>query len=119
MLVTIMENLVSNALKFSGDNSSVTVSVSVPEVQDETQRLLLEVTDEGPGLSKEDLTSMYRPFQTLSARPTGNAGSTGLGLYLVRRTVEALDGRVWAENHPNGAVFHVELPLADDNRVAG
>lgn len=118
LLVTVLENLVSNAIKFGGAGSTVTVTVSVPPSEQSGERLLLEVIDTGPGLEKEDLATMFRPFQTLSARPIGKAGSSGLGLFLVRRTVENLGGRVWAENRSNGAVFHVELPLASDTHGA-
>jgi len=111
MLVTIMENLVSNAIKFSPAGSTIEVSVRVLQAVDEAEHVRLEVYDHGPGLNREDLGRLFRPFQTLSARPTGSEGSTGLGLYLVRRTVEILNGRVWGENRPDGAAFFVELPL--------
>jgi signal transduction histidine kinase len=72
-----------------------------------------EVRDEGPGLSKEDLQKMFGKFAKLSPRPTAGEPSTGLGLSIVKKMVEAAGGNVWCESEPGkGSTFVVELRSA-------
>lgn len=106
--VEILENLVSNAIKYSPAGKSVTVKV---DHQGNRARTL--VIDEGPGLSDDDMAKLFNRFQKLSAKPTGEESSTGLGLSIVKRLVEVQNGRVYAENNETGgARFVVEFPLA-------
>jgi signal transduction histidine kinase len=74
----------------------------------------VEVQDEGPGISAEDMQKMFGKFARLSAQPTGGEHSTGLGLSIVKKLVEAMQGKVWCESAPEtgrkGATFVVELP---------
>jgi len=70
-----------------------------------------EVQDEGPGLSPQDQQRLFGKFARLSAKPTGGEHSTGLGLSIVKKTVEAMNGKVWCESElGRGATFSVELP---------
>ncbi len=102
----VVDNLVSNALKFSPPDRQV-----VLEARTEGSRVVLLVQDQGPGLTAEDRLRLFSRFAKLSARPTGGEKSTGLGLSIVKHLVEAMDGRVWVESEPGqGATFHVELP---------
>jgi signal transduction histidine kinase len=73
------------------------------------------ISDEGPGLSEDDLTRAFHRFQRLSARPTGGESSTGLGLWIVKEIVALHQGRVWitSEGLGKGAQAHVALPLAE------
>lgn len=107
----ILDNLVSNALKFSPPGKTVTVSlVALPE------RVELRVRDEGPGFTEADRSRMYRRYARLTARPTGAEPSTGLGLSIVRKLVHALGGELACESVPGeGATFVVgflRVPLA-------
>jgi two-component system, sensor histidine kinase and response regulator len=69
------------------------------------------VQDEGEGISQEDMKKLFGKFARLSARPTGGEHSTGLGLSIVKKMVEAMGGRVWCESElGKGATFIVELP---------
>ncbi len=71
----------------------------------------LVVRDEGPGLSDDDKAKLFGKFARLSARPTGGESSTGLGLSIVKRMVENMNGVVWCESTlGNGATFAVEFP---------
>ena len=73
----------------------------------------VEVQDEGEGISEADMTKLFGKFARLSARPTGGEHSTGLGLSIVKKMVEAMNGRVWCESElGKGARFVVELPQA-------
>ena len=74
----VMDNLVSNALKFSKAGSEVKISAFR-----ENSHVVFSVSDQGPGFSSEDLQKVYGKFQKLSARPTGGENSSGLGLATV------------------------------------
>lgn len=102
----VVDNLVSNAIKFSPRQSSVRVQL---EKAGETMRIT--VADEGPGLTEEDKTKIFGKLQRLSAQPTGGEPSNGLGLYIVRELVKNHDGRIYVESQQGeGATFVVEIP---------
>ncbi len=103
-----MDNLVSNAVKYSPNGKNVYVRVYQMD-----RRVRAEVKDEGPGISAEDQKRLFGKFARLSARPTAGEHSTGLGLAIVKRLVESMHGEVWCESHlGSGAAFLVELPAA-------
>jgi signal transduction histidine kinase/ABC-type amino acid transport substrate-binding protein len=107
-LLEIFENLISNAIKFSGPGKEVHV-----ELDQEKSDVIVRVRDEGPGLTAADLERAFKKFQRLSARPTGGEGSVGLGLSIVKKYVKMMGGEVWCESEPNrGATFSVRLRLA-------
>jgi two-component system sensor histidine kinase/response regulator len=71
------------------------------------------VQDQGPGFTENDKTRMFRRYGRLSARPTGNEPSTGLGLSIVKKLVLAMHGELVCESTPgNGATFAFRLPRA-------
>ena len=106
LLFLVLENLISNAIKFSPPETKVAV-----EVEDKNETILLKVTDEGPGFTKEDKSRLFNRFETLSAKPTGNETSTGLGLSIVKKYVTDLGGQVWLESEEKkGSTFFVSLP---------
>lgn len=106
----VLENLVSNALKFSP--ASTTTRLAVRRTASSTIRL--EVRDEGPGLTAEDRAGLFQRFRRLSATPTGGEPSTGLGLAVARDLVIALGGRLDVESEPGkGATFFVEFPAKE------
>jgi signal transduction histidine kinase len=103
----VVDNLVSNPLKYSPPGSPVAVGL-----RREGDRVRLHVRDEGPGLTQEDQLRLFQKYVRGSARPTGGEKSTGLGLWIVYRTVTSLQGTVRCESEPGrGATFIVELPL--------
>ena len=74
--------------------------------------MIIKFIDEGPGLTELDKEKMFNKFQKLSAKPTGNESSTGLGLYIVKRIVERHEGKIWVESEiGKGSSFIVSLPL--------
>ncbi len=105
LIVQIIDNLLSNAIKFSNHNSKVFVTL-----RDENQTIRFEIYDEGPGIMEEDKPQLFQKFQKLNARPTDGESSTGLGLSIVKKYVEAMKGKVWCESKfGNGAKFIVEF----------
>jgi signal transduction histidine kinase len=103
----VLDNLVSNAVKFTPKGGSVSVSVRAIDGRGEVQ-----VRDTGPGLSAEDKEQVFGSYARLSAQPTGGENSTGLGLHLVKRLVDAHGGEIAVEDAPDGgAVFVVSVPL--------
>lgn len=123
IVIEVLDNLVSNAVKYSPHDRNIFVSIrdSVREEMHEENTatpdisyLRIDVKDEGPGLSDDDKSKLFGKFMRLSARPTGGEHSTGLGLSIVKRMVEAMNGRVWCESElGKGAMFSVELPCAE------
>ena len=74
---------------------------------------MAEVKDDGPGLSEEDKTKVFQKFQKLSAKPTANEDTNGLGLSIVKKYVEAMNGKVWVESNLGaGASFKVAFKKA-------
>jgi two-component system, OmpR family, sensor histidine kinase MtrB len=101
----VLNNLVSNALKYSNEGTVVDV-----EVRREGDEVWLSVTDQGIGLSAEELRHLFAPFQRMgSARE--KAPGVGIGLSVARRIVEAHGGRIEVESWPGrGSTFRVRLP---------
>jgi signal transduction histidine kinase len=99
----IYENILSNAIKFSPNKKNIYINLLPVDHQ-----WMIEIKDEGPGLSEDDKKKLFGKYQKLSAQPTGNETSTGLGLSIVKKYVEAMDGNIWCESQPkNGASFFV------------
>jgi signal transduction histidine kinase len=111
MMRSILENLLSNAGKFSPHGTAVTISFQRYEI--ETIPLgIFTVQDQGPGISASDQTKLFKKYAQLSARPTSSESSSGLGLFIVRRMVESMNGQIWCEStYGNGATFKVTIPL--------
>jgi signal transduction histidine kinase len=104
----ILDNLVSNAIKFSPFDRNIWIAAS--KTVDE-KYIKIEVKDEGPGISEDDMKKLFGKFTRLSARPTNNENSTGLGLSIVKRLVEEMRGRIYCESKlGEGAKFVLELP---------
>ncbi len=114
----VLENLVSNALKFTPPGGKVDVIVEAP-VAGKARCL---VRDSGPGFSEEDRGKMFRRYGRLSARPTGDEPSTGLGLSIVKRLLDSMGGSIsLAEKDgsgPGGAEFIVTLPTVAQEPAA-
>ncbi len=99
----VFENLLSNAIKFSPKDSEVFISMF-----EENGHARVVVEDQGPGITDDDMKKLFGKFQLLSAKPTGGEKSIGLGLSIVKKYVEAMDGKVWCESEPGkGARFNV------------
>ncbi len=103
----VLENLLSNALKFSPPGKPIRVSVAM------TASVQVRIRDHGPGVRVNEEDLLFKKFARLSAQPTANEDSSGLGLSLVKRYMELMNGKVWFERPADGgAVFAIELPKA-------
>lgn len=103
-----IDNLVSNAIKYSPIGGKIQLAVRY-----DSDNALISISDEGAGLSPEDIGRLFGRFQRLSAKPTGGESSTGLGLSIVKRIVDMHGGKITADSAGpgKGAVFTVSLPL--------
>jgi len=101
-----IENLISNAIKYTPKEGEVSVRVSLKE-----NLLKLSVADQGPGFTEDDKKHLYTKFKTLSAKPTGGEASNGLGLSLVKTLVEKLKGSINLQSEiGKGSTFEVVVP---------
>jgi signal transduction histidine kinase len=104
----ILDNLISNALKYSPPNTTTAVH-TLPEAN----YILVSVRDEGPGISESDQKKLFQKFTRLTARPTGGESSTGLGLAIVKRLAEAMSGTIQCHSAPGaGSTFTLRLPIS-------
>ncbi len=109
-IMEIVDNLISNAIKYSPYNSVIKLFITKQANSDGVRTIRLAVKDTGPGLTEKDKKKLFGRFQRLSARPTGGESSTGLGLSIVKQLVELHHGKIWAEGEPGkGATFFVEF----------
>lgn len=109
-----LENLLSNAIKFTPAGKNIRVAVEATQAQ-----VSISVQDEGLGIQTEEMKQLFTPFQRLSARPTGNESSTGLGLYIVKRIIELHQAELTAESAGmnRGCTFTIRLPLVIEEPV--
>lgn len=108
-IAQVVDNLVGNAIKFSPAGSRIQVIV-----ENGGGRATVTVRDDGPGVKPEEQARLFSAFQKLSARPTGGEQSTGLGLSIVKKIVEAHQGTVGVESEPGrGSRFFFTLPCPE------
>jgi len=102
MITRVVANLIDNAIKYSGPESTIQVNVFSRE-----QDLLVQVTDCGIGIPGDHLPYIFDAFY----RATGDQRGSGLGLSIARTIIEAHGGNIWAESSPgNGSTFSFTLP---------
>lgn len=107
LLMEILENLISNAIKFSPADGNIYVRLNYYNNEWE-----LEVEDEGQGIKQEEMDKLYTRFQKLSTRPTAGESSTGLGLSIVKGYVETLKGNIRCESEwQKGTKFIIGFPI--------
>lgn len=102
----VVDNLLSNAVKYSPLGSTVTIQVdALPDT------IVIAVRDQGPGIPEKERVLLFKEFSTLSVQSTAGEKSTGLGLAICRRIVEAHRGTIKVQNLPErGCEFAVHLP---------
>lgn len=107
-----MSNLIENAVKYTKEGS---VSVNVTGDND---HVTISIADTGIGIAQEDLPHLFQKFYRIDNSDTREIGGTGLGLYLCRRLVESMNGRIWVESEfGKGSTFFVQLGRVDANQI--
>lgn len=105
-LYEVFENILSNAVKYSPGNTSITIAIKEGAAGCE-----VHISDRGPGFSQTDRKHLFKKFQRLSARPTAGESSSGLGLYIVKNIIELHKGNIFVEDREGGgSTFVVALP---------
>ncbi len=105
----ILNNLVSNALKFSPEGGRIELGAKTLH-----SKIVFWVADQGPGIAPAEIEHLFRDYSVLSNRPTKGEKSTGLGLAISKRLVEAHGGKIEVETTLGlGATFTVSLPIGD------
>jgi signal transduction histidine kinase len=110
----VVRNLISNAIKFTPSGKKVSILVKSSELQVNDKKLvpavLITVIDQGVGIPEDELETIFDKFVQSSKTKT-NAGGTGLGLAICKEIIKAHNGKIWAENNPEGgATFSFLLP---------
>lgn len=106
MLRRIFENLLSNAIKFSPRGKNVNITL-----KEKGNNIIVSVKDEGVGIATEDIPYLFSKYGKISSMPTEGEYSTGLGLSIVKRLVDELNGKIYCESKPDyGSIFTVSLP---------
>ncbi len=100
-----LTNLLSNAIKFSPRGSRVTIGG-----ESHDHAYVFHVADQGRGIPKEMLESIFERFRQVDASDSRQKGGTGLGLSICRSIVDAHRGRIWAESGPSGSTFRFSIP---------
>ena len=118
-LEQILTNLVDNAIKYSPDGSTVTISASA--VQDDKSvksKIKLEVIDQGIGISETDLKKIFTKFGRLDNPLTRQTQGTGLGLFITKSLILELKGEIDVSSKPGETVFTVVFPAVVPEEVA-
>jgi signal transduction histidine kinase len=109
ILDKVISNLISNAIKYSPQNTQIKVYTELF-----SDRINLVVQDEGLGMNEEDLAHLFQEFKKLSARPTAGEGSSGLGLSVAMKLIKQIGGEIYAESagKNQGSTFRIALKLS-------
>jgi signal transduction histidine kinase len=109
MLTRVFCNLLDNALKYSPDNTLITWGVEAGN-----NTWTVRISDQGRGMTSDQLNSLFVPFIRLDEDTPNNASGAGLGLAFVKTVIERHGGSVWAESEKNrGSTFIVILPASE------
>ncbi len=104
----VVGNLIENAIKYT-PHGGVTVDIKA-----DNDSVTISVKDTGIGIPKEDIAHLFQKFYRVDNTATREIGGTGLGLYLSRKLIEVMGGRIWLESvYKEGSTFYVRLPRMD------
>ncbi|AWB67681.1 hypothetical protein C2869_15085 [Saccharobesus litoralis] len=111
-IIQVVSNFVTNAFKFSLPGTLVKLTAKVKGNQ-----WLVSVEDQGPGISIAQQKLLFKPFAKLENKPTGGEQSTGLGLAICKKLIEAHDGEIGYQKLDKGSQFYFSLPLASQAQI--
>lgn len=111
-LKQVIVNLLSNAIKYNHDNGHVSVETSVDK-----GKVIINICDDGPGLSREEQAKVFLPFERLSA-DSANVEGAGIGLMITKSLVNMMDGEIGVESEKGkGSCFWIKLPVAQVSKL--
>ncbi|MEO1486219.1 MAG: two-component regulator propeller domain-containing protein [Bacteroidota bacterium] len=107
-MIQVFENLLDNAIKYMGDQKSPAIRIETASLENEIQ---FNVIDNGAGLTSKELDKLFTPFE----RFDGSVEGSGLGLYMVKKIIDAHEGKISAksEGKGRGATFTISLPKSE------
>jgi len=112
---TILYNLLNNAIKFTPESGRIIIEEKVVD-----DRLQVSLTDTGIGIAEEDIKNLFKPFGQLDSSSTRKFGGTGIGLILVKKYLDMLDGTILVESElGQGSRFTFTLPIKTENSHEG
>jgi len=108
MISSVLQNLISNAIKFSKRNGEIIIFSEVKEGE-----IIVSVVDNGVGIPQDNLNRLFKLDEHVSTQGTANEAGTGLGLILCKELVEKNNGKIWVQSEERiGTTFSFSLPLA-------
>jgi signal transduction histidine kinase len=111
----VLTNLIDNAVKYSPRGNEIVIT---GEARERTG--VISVVDSGPGIPSQEKSQIFEKFHRIDGGDSKETYGYGLGLYLCRRLVEAMEGRIWVESgEGQGSAFRFELPLAPEGAADG
>ncbi|MGZ4853979.1 MAG: sensor histidine kinase [Candidatus Angelobacter sp.] len=117
-LVRSLQNLITNAVKYGGDNHWLRISATAVKHTGRIAEVELTVEDRGIGIGKDEIKHIFEPFYRSPAVSESGIHGTGLGLPLARTMVEAMGGRLTARSEPGkGSSFSIHLPVAQGRKL--
>ncbi len=109
----MLMNISTNALKYSPPRTPIAYSAYT--VMDQEPYAVISIADRGKGIAPEDQPQLFQRFMRLESDLNSPVRGSGLGLYISRRLVEAMNGKIWIESSGvpgEGTIFHIQFPLA-------
>jgi len=108
-IVEVVDNFVNNAIKFAPEGIRIDIITKT-----EKDNVVVKVVDTGYGLSETDIQKAFEKGSRLSTKPTGGESSSGLGLWITKKIIEAHKGRVWVKSlKGSGSTFAFQIPIVD------
>ena len=102
----VINNLLTNAIKYSYPETQITI-----RIEDSKDRVTVHVIDQGQGIDNDEVSTLFRPFQRTSNQGTAGERSTGLGLFICKKIIEAHQGEIKVRSQKNiGSEFYFSLP---------
>jgi signal transduction histidine kinase len=118
-LVQCLQNLITNAVKYGGENRWLGIRASSALRANGEREILLSVEDRGLGIGRDEIRQIFEPFYRGASAIDAQIHGTGLGLPLARTLIEAMGGKLTAESEPGrGSSFIIHLPVVDGAQTA-
>jgi two-component system, OmpR family, sensor histidine kinase CpxA len=118
LLRSALENVVRNAVRYTGEGSEVQVKLACPNPSASDRLAVITVRDHGPGVPEQELDNLFRPFYRLDTARTRDTGGSGLGLAIAERAVRLHGGAISASNVQGGGfIVEMRLPATAGSRT--